>query len=1054
MPKLSKKFKTLFAPLTICMIMVSCGGGGSNATVSGGSSIPNSPQVVNVDISNTTQYATPNFITNYSSNSSTLLKSSAITDNDCISVSNLNFNSSSSKWYVSGEFSLLNKCPQAVSGVQLVLTGGGKNDVWNGGAFNINSINPWVGSSPDYTTKTTGNNLASNQILVTINNTFPANQQEVVDFGYLANGFPLTLSGATIKLANAPTPPPPPSNLATVILNLNSAALGNNNMCNSASPCNIPLNLVDANNKVYKNITSITDTTGANLQYVLESVPLGSYHVTAENLPNKVVVNFNPLELNLVSGQVQNVAAIFSISNPTNPCLSATAQPSSVSDWWVNANITISNDCPTAQDLSGSSLVLSSDNSADSFDNIQINSVYQDKTWIANANFGTFSYVNNLPQLNISNNFSIPATSSVIVNVAYGPHGTGLMGSLIATVDGQTPLNKATLDVLVDSSKIAAYCNTQTQCNIPVVLSGQDGKFNKTITTITKASDTTIYHIANLNPGSYSVSTNNLPAKFVANYYPSSQVNLAASESKAITLALDVKPTGSLQFGLLNPDSNLFQLESTIVNIVPTDGSASTSVGALFNSVTKVSLANGDYTVSTIGFASASQGAYYRFQPKEVKVSLNHTSDLGNLIAEKQQSLVSQSFQVNGLESNDSIKIQFTDNGNYLFNAEQINATNPSSQYQFIVNSDITVNVLVNDRYDFVTPFTFHVDNVSKKYVINLTKRSSTQQIVGYFETWMAQGTNDPATFSIAAMPSYVKYMPLAFAKPDSSYEEGSYDFNKAGFGISARKDVALGAIAIAQAKGQKLLLSVGGATYPNFKQFNLAATMALVKDLNLDGVDLDYEANTSGCQNLNSNNLSCPTDSEIIDIVTQLRKGLDDLETSLHKHLYLTAAVWSIGGYGSVNFPSSCAAADKPDSKRYEPCGAKAALWVNPLKQVGNKFDMLFLMSYDAGKYFDSYNPIDALKSYQALYSGPIYLGLEVPPEAWGGNVTTPNQWLDLAKQAEQLKAAGTMVWALQVQGTANGQAVNARSYLEPLCIYYNPLAPDGFCQQNIPLN
>ena len=82
------------------------------------------------------------------------------------------------------------------------------------------------------------------------------------------------------------------------------------------------------------------------------------------------------------------------------------------------------------------------------------------------------------------------------------------------------------------------------------------------------------------------------------------------------------------------------------------------------------------------------------------------------------------------------------------------------------------------------------------------------------------------------------------------------------------------------------------------------------------------------------------------------------------------------------------------------------------------------------------------------------MYLGLEVPPEAWGGNVVTPTQWLDLAKQAAALNAAGTMTWALQIQGTANGQRVTTRDYLEPLCGMYNPVAPAGFCQQDIPFN
>jgi hypothetical protein len=72
----------------------------------------------------------------------------------------------------------------------------------------------------------------------------------------------------------------------------------------------------------------------------------------------------------------------------------------------------------------------------------------------------------------------------------------------------------------------------------------------------------------------------------------------------------------------------------------------------------------------------------------------------------------------------------------------------------------------------------------------------------------MARATWESATYSLAKIPAYVGIIPIAFAKPDSSYTAGSYNYTGAGLGITATKDVTLGAIKLAQAKGQKLLLS------------------------------------------------------------------------------------------------------------------------------------------------------------------------------------------------------------------------------------------------------
>ncbi len=162
---------------------------------------------------------------------------------------------------------------------------------------------------------------------------------------------------------------------------------------------------------------------------------------------------------------------------------------------------------------------------------------------------------------------------------------------------------------------------------------------------------------------------------------------------------------------------------------------------------------------------------------------------------------------------------------------------------------------------------------------------------------------------------------------------------------------------------------------------------------------------------------------------------------------MILTAAVWSTGAYGTTDYPTN----------KYGPNGDNSGIWINPLKQVGNKLDDIFLMSYDAGVYTPTgtactagacYDPSAALKAYISIYSGPVYQGIEVPPEAWGGNVSTPAKGVALATTASSNGGAGIMIWALQVQG--GGYTSN--SFLQPICQLFNPSS--SLCTQLIPLN
>ena len=1016
-------------------LIASCNNG------SGNQSTTSQSETVNINGSELTQYANPNVLTSTSDISSSKAATS------CLSATGLVFNSSSTVWYTSGSFKINNTCSNSeqIAGTKVILTGGKTNDSWTGGAFSVNSFSPWLGSSPNYTTAT-----SSNQLILTINNTYnlSANQSITANFGYARNNVQLTTTGATVAISGGitptptptPTPSPSPTPVTTANLNIaiNSSALSST--CTQSKPCNIGINLLNSNGSIYKNIATITNSTGSN-NYSLQNLTPASYTLSVNGLPSEATVNYIPSSVvQLTAGQTAQAGVNLNLTNPVNNCLSTTMNTPTVSAWWVSGSFTINNICNTVQQLNGTTIAVNSNNSSDIISSFQVNS-----TSPYFADFASIITSSNTALLTVVNSSAtIAANASLNVNFGYSPQGKLLTGNLIASINGATPVADSSLQVTVDSSEIANYCKASAPCNIPVVLSSQNGSFSKTLTTITTTTGKSIFNISNLNTGTYILSSNNLPTDLIASYTPSSNIQLAAGESKIMSVNYTIKPatTGTLGFTVINPQTSLFTQESIPVTIAGTNGS--TSIQAKFGQAQTLTLTAGSYSVSLNGLASASKGVYYKYPQPTANITVNNTTAIGNITASTESNLVSNTININGLAAGDNVTLAFSDN-KYAFNTETLNSINESvtisNIYKFINGDTVTLNVITNNKYQTIAPLTISVA-ANKSFTINLTKvQTPNQQIVGYFETWMARATWESATYSLAKIPAYIGIIPIAFAKPDSVYTAGSYNYTGAGLGINATKDVTLGAIKLAQAKGQKLLLSVGGATYPNFGAINVPALMNLVKDLGIDGIDLDYEADTAGCSNLNTNSLSCPTDSQMINIINHLRSGLDQLQASTGKKMYLTAAVWSIGAYGTQGYPTT----------QYGPVGSKTALWVNPLKQVGSKFDMLFLMSYDAGNASTTgYKPLDALKAYKALYSGPVYLGVEVPPEAWGGNVTTPDQAVSYATSAAQLGGAGTMIWALQVQGTANGVSVNSMSYLQPICRLYNLTN----CDEAIPLN
>ena len=626
-----------------------------------------------------------------------------------------------------------------------------------------------------------------------------------------------------------------------------------------------------------------------------------------------------------------------------------------------------------------------------------------------------------------------------------GPAGSGKPWTSVA--DCSAPQVQGSIALSINTSALKSVCNSNVVCNIPLLLSGQNGNFSATVATVnnSNAGNNLNVNLTGLNSGSYNLSVSNstLPPQVT---FSAAAITVIANSTvnASATFTLSPVTTGIISYTIPKPSGITLLNNNFTVNLLNSSGASAGSNTTAFGQATNFSnITAGSYTLTSYGLADAVNGVYYAPLSQAVSVSAGGTTNLASVALNKVVSgIVPITLKITGLESGDVATVQLTDSANYTFNS--FTATNGNTSLNVINGDNLIFNLQLSSKYNLVNPISI---NANSGHIVNISVTAATApvgKIVGYYETWLATATWTPETYSLAKIPSYVNTIPIAFAKPDATYTSGS--FKGTGLDFTPAFSLVKSSVGIAQGKGQKILLSVGGATYQNFNKINVPALIGIVRDLGLDGIDLDFEPSGGNCSNLNTAQISCSTDNQLISIITQLRAGLD----TIRPNMTLAAAVWSIGAYGTVNYPTT----------KYGPVGANSGIWINPLKQVGNKFTELYLMSYDAGVYTPTgtacpagtaacYDPSAALLAYKSIFSGPIYQGIEVPPEAWGGNILTPAKAVALATTAAKSGGAGTMLWALEVQGAG----YTSNSFLQPICSLYNPNSPN-LCSQLIPLN
>lgn len=267
--------------------------------------------------------------------------------------------------------------------------------------------------------------------------------------------------------------------------------------------------------------------------------------------------------------------------------------------------------------------------------------------------------------------------------------------------------------------------------------------------------------------------------------------------------------------------------------------------------------------------------------------------------------------------------------------------------------------------------------------------------LAGYHESWAEPRVATPDATRLARLPPWVDLVFLAFARPDARYR-GDFDLRGTGLGFPFDGRFARDAVRALRQRhpAVKLLLSVGGATYGDWSALEAGALARLVVDLELDGLDVDFEPAFPGCRADAAGQVACASDAPYIAAVRALRLALP-------RPYLLAVAGWSVGAHGEGAW------------REAQPRGRYTGLALGLLRSpVAPEIDLLGIMAYDAGPRLD---PLQAFAAYRARFGGRLLLGFSV--QDMGG--LAPAARLDRARALAAAVAApdaGVMLYSLQM--------------------------------------
>lgn len=264
-----------------------------------------------------------------------------------------------------------------------------------------------------------------------------------------------------------------------------------------------------------------------------------------------------------------------------------------------------------------------------------------------------------------------------------------------------------------------------------------------------------------------------------------------------------------------------------------------------------------------------------------------------------------------------------------------------------------------------------------------------------YFESWACPWTDKPEECALAKIEKPIDVVYLSFVRPDCTYKKSQGTWYGTGLDFSVDFQVMRKAIQILKKKGIKVMLAVGGASY-QFDVFNHKSVAELMYDLELDGMDIDWEPA-----------LGIKDDDKFGVLIEQAKQYMVSGQL-------LSAALFA---YGAME-PSA--------GNMYQGVNRKGLL------SHGHLLDMVNIMAYDGGK------DLDVIKSYNTtreIFKKEILVGFQVGTQGWGDAYLSIE---DVKKVCTYIQpfGGGCFVWAYFKSGNPNCQQVIDTAYqiLQPM--------------------
>ncbi len=382
------------------------------------------------------------------------------------------------------------------------------------------------------------------------------------------------------------------------------------------------------------------------------------------------------------------------------------------------------NNCSTSQNLSGLQITYSSVNRSIALhpQNLSVN--YISGVSLAQGETDSSVYTTSASRANY---IMTTLNTKAVLNAANLAHFTysyksEAIGSdaknFRLSVTGQTPTHNSTLNVILDTTDLNSVCHTANSCSFTLHIYGQGGNFYENQTITNDKDGKTIYKFEHLNPGEYVVSLSGLPKQVQATFSNAEKfIQLDSGEVQDINIRLSPSPTGtgSFKVSVVNPESSLFGEIPMVAHYQDKYSSAS-----LFNKDSYQGIIYdvpvGDCLLEINGVADAGSGKYYNFPLHKFEVIENHISEVGPIEATKiEPELVSEIFEIVGLDKHDSVELVFTDALGYKFNRETLTENVPNvllnATFKFVKGDRVTVNLIPSNKtkYKPFAPITFTV---------------------------------------------------------------------------------------------------------------------------------------------------------------------------------------------------------------------------------------------------------------------------------------------------------------------------------------------------------